>query len=97
VSSPYKITFARTARIVRYDDSQGRISFGFEYEDRDAATGKWALVLERPDTERIDSIQDENLRFAERQRLDTAFERTRQYLLSIGHHVKIWPDDFEKK
>ena len=95
----YKVIFSRTARILRYEDSQGRVSFGFEYDDRDAATGKWTLVLERPTTEleRINSIPNESLRNAERQRLDAAFERTRQYLLSVGHHVKIWPDEFEKK
>jgi hypothetical protein len=99
VSSEYKVSFSRTARIVRYEDSQGRVSFGFEYDDRDPATGKWTLVLERPatDLERINSIQDEQLRNVERQRMDMAFERTKQYLLSVGHHVKIWPDEFEKK
>jgi len=29
--------------------------------------------------------------------MDAAFERTRKYLLSTGYHVKIWPDEYEKK
>jgi len=99
VKPPYKVTFARTARILRYEDSQGRISFGFEYDNRDPDTGKWTLVLERSSTEsdRIASIQNEPLRNAEQQRVDAAFERTKQYLLSNGYLVKIWPDEFGKK
>ena len=99
MNPPYKVTFARTARILRYEDSQGRIAFGFEYGDRDATTGKWTLILERPTAEagRIDAIQNEPLRNAERKRLDAAFERAKQYLLENGYHVKIWPDEYEKK
>jgi len=99
VKAPYKINFARTARILRYEDSQGTIAFGFEYESRDAATGKWTLTLERSTTEseRIDAIQNEQLRKAERQRLDAAFERVKKHLLAAGYHIKIWPDEYEKK
>ncbi|HTY86352.1 MAG TPA: hypothetical protein VMB80_02715 [Candidatus Acidoferrum sp.] len=99
MKAPYKINFARTARILRYEDSQGAIAFGFEYESRDAATGKWTLGLERSTTEaqRIASIQNEQLRKAEQQRVDAAFERTRKHLLSTGYHVKIWPDEYEQK
>ena len=99
MNPPYKISFARTTRILRYEDSQGRIPFGFEYGDRDPATGKWTLVLERStaESERIASIQNEKLRQAEQQRADAAFDRTKRFLLSSGYLVKIWPDEFEQK
>jgi hypothetical protein len=99
VNPPYKVTFARTARILRYEDSQGKIAFGFEYDNRDSTTGKWTLVLERPtaEAERIDAIQNEQLRIAEQKHLEAAFERAKRFLLSSGYHVKIWPDEYEKK
>jgi hypothetical protein len=99
VNPPYKISFLRTARILRYEDSQGRILFGFDYADRDASTGKWTLILERSTTEseRIASIQNEQLRKAEQLRMDAAFERTKKHLLSTGYQVKIWPDEYEKR
>ena len=94
MKAPYKISLARTARILRYEDSQGTIAFGFEYENRDPATGKWTLILEQStmESERIDAIQNEELRKVERQRLDAAFERSKKYLLAAGYQVKVWPD-----
>jgi hypothetical protein len=99
VKALYQIKLARTARMLRYEDSQGTIAFGFEYENRDAASGKWTLVLDRStiESERIDAIQNEQLRKAERQRLDAAFERTKKHLLAAGYFVKIWPDEYQKK
>jgi hypothetical protein len=93
-SSEYKVSLGSIARTLLYEDSQGIIRFGFDF---DTSEGKNILILERPVSglKRIDSIEDEQLRVAEQARISMAFERTKKYLLEQGHQVKVWPDEFK--
>jgi hypothetical protein len=52
----------------------------------DTAKEQNAVILERP-------APKETIK---QSRIDLALERTKKYLLTQGHKVKIWPDEFEK-
>jgi len=84
-TSDYKVSLGRIARTLLYEDPQGTIRFGFDF---DTANGQNILILERPANDPKGTI--------EQSRIDLAFERTKQHLLKEGHQVKIWPDEFEK-
>ena len=97
-STDYTVSFGKIARTLLYEDSGGAIRFGFDVSPhKEASEGKWTIVLERPSSEsrRVASITDGQLRVVEQRRLDIAFERSKQYLVSCGYLVKIWPDEFE--
>jgi hypothetical protein len=84
-TSDYKVSLGKVARTILYEDSQGTILFTF---DVDTAKEKNAVILERPANNPRGTV--------EQSRIDLAFERTKQHLLTQGHQVKIWPDEFEK-
>ncbi len=85
----YKIQFGRIARTLLYEDSQGAIRFTFDCSLGRGPNGKYIVELDHPSLvlKRINSIEDEHLRMAERQRMDLAIERTKQYLLSCGYEI----------
>jgi hypothetical protein len=90
-STDYKVSVGKIARTLLYEDSQGTICFTFDVavETKNSPTGKWILALDNPtpDFKRIDSIKDEKLRVAEKLRLETAMERTKQFLISKGYEI----------
>jgi hypothetical protein len=95
-STDYKVSFGRVARTLIYEDSSGVICFGFDVSpSEEVSKGKWMIGLERPldEFKRIARMGDEQLRAVWQKRLDLAFERTKQYLVSCGYLVKIWPDE----
>ena len=97
--SDYKVSFGRIAKTILYEDSFGTIRFGFDVSPYgDPSKGKWTIGLERPadQLKQADSIEDEQLRTTEQKRIETAFERVKEYLFSCGYQVKIWPDEFEE-
>jgi hypothetical protein len=83
-SANYKVNLGKIARTVLYEDAKGKICFTFDF---DLPENPNVLILERHKTE--SSNEEEQLH------LNSAFERTKQYLLSKGHKVKVWPDEFK--
>jgi hypothetical protein len=80
----YKVSVGKIARTLLYEDAKGTIRFAFDF---DLPENPNVLILERHKIE--SSNEEEQLRF------NSAFERTKQYLLSKGHKVKVWPDEFK--
>ncbi len=94
-TSNYKVSLGKIARTIIYEDSNGTFRFGLDF---DTSAGQNILILERPveAIKKICSIEDTDLRTTEESRLNLAFDRTKEHLIKKGHHVKIWPDEFEK-
>jgi hypothetical protein len=93
--SSFSISLGNMERTLRYEDAFGTILFSFDVD----TTGKRNFViLERPlnRLDEIDTVNDERKRTAQRERVNAAFDRTREHLVQQGHEVKIWPDEFEK-
>jgi hypothetical protein len=76
--SDYKVSVGRIARTLIYEDSQGTILFTF---DVDADPKSKSVILERKGKSLIE---------AEQLRINMAFERTKEYLLSCGYQVEIF-------
>lgn len=94
----YKVSFGQTAKTLLYEDSLGIIRFGFDVSPSNSqAKEKWTIGLEKPvdHFKQAASIKDEKLRIAEQKRIETAFKRTQEHLLSLGYQVKVWPDEFK--
>ena len=96
--SDYKVVFEKIAKTLLYDDPQGNISFFYDFiidPANNQIIEKHSLILECPleGFKRIKSIGDENLRIAEQKRLELAFDRVTQYLVTCGYKVKVWPDE----
>jgi hypothetical protein len=91
--SDYKVEFCKIPRTILYEDSQGTIRFGF---DGNTAQGRNILILERrlETTRKAPSAEGTSSNEVSQSRLDMAFERTKQYLVSRGYRVKVWPDEF---
>ena len=89
----YSVSLGNEVRTLLYEDSLGTILFSFDVDRRDAKF----LILERPLSRlrEINALTDDRARKTQRARLSLAFERTREHLVQLGHHVKIWPDEFE--
>lgn len=97
-SQDYKVSFGQIARTLLYEDSLGSIRFGFDISPSNPpAKEKWTIGLEQPvdQFKQAASIKDEKLRIAEQKRIETAFKRIKDYLISSGYQVKVWPDEFE--
>lgn len=77
-SSEYKVNVGAIARTLLYEDSRGTIRFTF---DIDTSKGEKTIILERP---------AKRLPEAEQPRINLAFERTKQYLLSRGYQVEVF-------
>lgn len=92
-ASDYKVELGKIARTLLYEDSEGTIRFGFDF---DTSGGQNILILERPSGTIMNTVSSEGGRSneAEHSRVNVAFERTKQYLVSRGHNVKVWPDEF---
>ncbi|MDB6016685.1 MAG: hypothetical protein JWR19_1174 [Pedosphaera sp.] len=77
-NSDYKVSVGRIARTLLYEDAQGTIRLGF---DVDTSDGKKLVILERPGKSLIE---------AQQLRIDLAFERAKQYLISRGYTVEVF-------
>jgi len=77
-ASEYKISAGQIARTLSYEDSGGTLCFTF---DVDSENGANIVILERHSKSLID---------AEQSRIDLAFERVKEYLVSRGYKVQIF-------
>jgi hypothetical protein len=92
--SKYKVYLGGLARTLLYEDSEGIVRFGFDF---DTSENPNILILERPGSilSQKEPTPDEQLRTTESARINLAFERTKQHLLAKGHRVKVWPDEYQ--
>ena len=77
----FTVRFGKIARTLEYEDSEGRIGFGFDGSPK----GQKHLVLEHGAT-----AGDFKTVIPRGARYDLAFERVRQYLVSCGYEVEIF-------
>jgi hypothetical protein len=76
----YKVSLAKIARTLLYEDRAGSIRFTF---DLDTSGGQKIIILER--TERVLPPRDQA-------RYDLAFGRAKDYLFSLGYQVEVFPE-----
>jgi len=91
-SIEYKISPGKIARTLLYEDSQGTICFCFDIEKSKQTTKEeWTVFLGRQ------ALTGDGKKLImpigpQRERIDLALERAREYLLSRGYHVVISSD-----
>jgi hypothetical protein len=77
----YKVSFGKIARTLIYEDSLSSVLLAFDIGDK-TRSGQNTTVLEHPG--RSSPENDE-------QRIRTAMDRAREYLVSCGYNVEIYP------
>lgn len=77
----HKVRFGKIARTLIYDDPLGSIRFTFDIGDK-TQSGQNTIVLEHPGRSSPDNDE---------QRISTAMDRAREYLVSCGYNVEVYP------
>jgi hypothetical protein len=85
----YKVSVGQIARTLLYEDSQGTICFCFDIEkSKEPIKEEWTVFLGRQALTG-DGKQVINPVESQRARIDLAFERAKEYLLSRGYRVEL--------
>lgn len=88
-TSDYKVSVGQIARTILYEDSQGAICFCFDIEQsKEPARGEWTVFLGRQALTGDGKIVIDPVG-AQCERIDLAFKRAKEYLLSRGYQVVI--------
>jgi hypothetical protein len=85
----YEVKFAKQARNLLYEDSQGVLYFPF---DVDSSQKPALVILETMPLSEDFRLLPENLSQTEQSRIGLALERVVEYLLSIGYQVEYLKD-----
>ena len=84
----FKVSFGRIARTLKYEDSEGTILFPFDVSPNEKTLGRWNLHMPRQGVTENGKTLDCSTEEV-RHRVETAFERTRQFASSRGYEVVI--------
>jgi len=82
----FKVSFGRVARTLKYEDSDGTITFPFDVSPSEKSPGHWKLHMALEGVIEEGKILDCSTEKV-RHRMATAFERTRQFASSCGYEV----------
>jgi hypothetical protein len=89
----YKVTVGQIARTLLYEDSQGMICFCFDIEkSKEPTKEEWTVFLGHQALTG-DGKKVVNPVGVQRERIDWAFEKAKEYLLSRGYKVVISVDE----